>query len=504
MPFLARFPGRIPAGSVNSNLVLNIDFAPTFLELAGLRIPAEMQGRSALSLLQGSPPRDWRESMYYRYYHYPGDHAVQPHYGVRTRRHKLIYFELLNAWELYDLERDPLEMENRANDPAYASVRRRLEGELSRLRREFRDDVVRSPRLESIFGGGRFSPPTNATAVRMTGPFAVQVDRLGVAYVAEMPGNRVLRIATNGWTTVLAGDGEKGDRGDGGPASGARFNGPHSIALAPNGDLYVADTFNHRVRLIEAATGTIRTVAGTGVAGFDGDGGPAVSARFDGIHGIALNDEGTTLFMTDLGNRRIRALNLATGLVRTVAGNGARGVPRDGSPAVLSPLVDPRAVAVDRVGNLYIIERGGNALRMVDRTGRIHTVAGSGEPGGEEAGTAARTARLRGPKDLWVDWDGSVLIADSDNHLIRRYDPHAGTLTRVAGTGLAGAVGLDGPPDVCELNQPHGVWVHPVTGDIYISDSTNHRVLKISRTPPATRQARVNEATPPPRLPSFR
>jgi arylsulfatase A-like enzyme len=139
MPFLIRFPGLIKPGSVNSKMILNVDFAPTFLECAGLPIPADMQGHSFLPLLRGKSPRDWRTSMYYRYYHYPGDHQVQQHYGVRTDRYKLIFFHRLNQWELYDLRTDPHEVNNVYDDPAYAKTVRKLKSELDRLRKELND-----------------------------------------------------------------------------------------------------------------------------------------------------------------------------------------------------------------------------------------------------------------------------------------------------------------------------------------------------------------------------
>lgn len=488
MPLLARLPGRIAPSSVNTNMVLNVDFAPTFLELAGLKVPAEIQGRSLVPVLEGVTPRDWRQSMYYRYYHYPGDHNVQPHYGVRTREHKLIYFENLDAWELYDLQLDPNEMRNVAGDPAYGGVRRKLVRELERLRQQLGDEVVHSASLRGFMGGGRFFAPTNSRSIRLQGPFGIQFDAQGEGVIVEMTGNRVLRMKTNGWVSVMAGDGVQGDGGDGGPGEKARLNGPHALALTPEGDVLVADTWNHRVRRIERASGIIRTIAGTGRAGFSGDGGPAVNADLNGVYGIALDYPGENLYLTDLENRRVRVVNLKSGLIRTVAGNSERGVPTDGALAIQSPLVDPRSVTVDRQGRVYILERSGNALRIVERSGRIRTVVGvDGKPGLEGDGGPGTTARLRGPKDLCMDQDDSVLIADTENHVVRRYDPRTGLIHRIAGTGLAGREGMDGPGEVCELNQPHGVWVHP-TGDVYISDSSNHRILRLVRRYGADRQ----------------
>jgi arylsulfatase A-like enzyme len=138
MPFLIRWPGRIKAGSVNNRMILNVDFAPTLLAAAGQPVPSDMQGRSFLPLLEGKNPKEWRTSMYYRYYH-PGHHNVAAHYGVRTEGHKLIYFNKLDQWELFDLKRDPQELKNVYQDPAYAEVVKRLKTELYRLKKELKD-----------------------------------------------------------------------------------------------------------------------------------------------------------------------------------------------------------------------------------------------------------------------------------------------------------------------------------------------------------------------------
>jgi NHL repeat len=167
-----------------------------------------------------------------------------------------------------------------------------------------------------------------------------------------------------------------------------------------------------------------------------------------------------------------------------VAGNGERGIPNDGAPALTSPLVDPRAVTVDRQGNVYVLERSGNALRVVIRGGPIQTLVGTGEKGASGDGGNARQATLNGPKHLCVDRDGGIIIADTENHVIRKFTPADGKIIRIAGSGKRGTGGtrdLGGSALELELNQPHGVYVH-ANGDLYISDSTNHRILKIERT----------------------
>jgi arylsulfatase A-like enzyme len=139
MPFLIRYPDKIKPGTTQSDMILNVDFAPTFLEYAGLPIPSEIQGRSFVSLLNGEHPKNWRKTMYYRYYHYPGDHQVQQHYGVRTERYKLIYFHRINQWEFYDLQKDPHELNNLYGEPAYAATITELKSEMERLRKNLND-----------------------------------------------------------------------------------------------------------------------------------------------------------------------------------------------------------------------------------------------------------------------------------------------------------------------------------------------------------------------------
>ena len=309
-------------------------------------------------------------------------------------------------------------------------------------------------------------------------PFGVAVAANDDTFIVEMGGHRVSVLDRAGTLRVFAGTGEAGFSGDGGPAIRAQFNSPHHLAFGPDGALYVADTQNFAVRRIELTTGVITRFAGTGVKGFAGDGGQAVDAQFGGIFAIAFH--GSRLYICDLGNRRIRAVALESGVVTTVAGNGEKGVPVDGEPALTQPLVDPRAIAVDAVGSLYILEREGHALRVVQPNGRIRTVAGTGVSGFSGDGGPARLAMLNGPKHISIDdKDQSVLIADTENHVVRRYVPDNATILRVVGTGKLGAGGLGGPADRCELNRPHGAQVLPHSRAIYVSDSENHRIVRV-------------------------
>ena len=293
-------------------------------------------------------------------------------------------------------------------------------------------------RLVLVAGGGTGGDGASADRVGLTAPFGVGFDAEGTLFFVEMTGHRVRKIGPDGLVTTIAGTGRVGSGGDDGPAAKAELNGPHSLAVTKNGDVLVADTWNNRVRKIDARTGRITNIAGTGHKGFSGDGGPATRADFGGIYCLALDEAAQTLDLADLDNRRIRRIDLETGIVSTVAGNGKKGVPRDGDDARSSPLVDPRAVALDGRGNLYILERSGHALRVVDRSGKIRTVAGTGKPGDSGDGGDARQARLNGPKHLCVDARGNVLIADTENHRIRIYHPDDGTIQAVPATAGRG------------------------------------------------------------------
>jgi hypothetical protein len=333
-------------------------------------------------------------------------------------------------------------------------------------------------RLVLVAGGGDKITPAPALESKFDGPFGVDFDRSGNMFIIEMTGNRLRKMDSQGIISTVAGNGEKGETGDGGPAAKAQLNGPHHLAVLPSGDVLVADTWNNRMRKIDARTGLINTIIGTAKKGFGGDGGPAIDAAFGGLYCAALDSKGERVYLADLDNRRIRMVDLKSGKVSTVAGNGKKGIPKDGAEATEAPLVDPRAVAVDRKNNIYILERSGNALRVVDASGKIRTVAGSGEKGATGDGGDALQATLNGPKHLCVDLEDNVIVADTENHLIRKFVPRSGKILRVAGNGKRGTHGVGGPPEEAELNQPHGVYVDR-SGTLYISDSSNNRILKL-------------------------
>lgn len=338
---------------------------------------------------------------------------------------------------------------------------------------------LQAAHVELVAGGGTAPAPGKPTEVRLNTPFGVDFDSAGHLWFVELNGHRIGRIA-DGQLTIPAGTGMKGYTGDGGPGVSATFNGMHNLAIGPAGEVYVSDTWNQTVRKFDPQTGLVTTIAGTGEKGFSGDGGPATQAKFGGIYCVSLDAPRGRLILTDLDNKRIRTVDLKTGIVQAVAGNGKGGVPAEGAQATAAPLVDPRAAIADGEGRVYVLERGGHALRVVELDGTIHTLVGTGKKGNTGDNGPALSATMSGPKHLCLDHDGSVLIADTDNHVIRRYDVQSKQITRIAGTGQVGLAGIGGPPDQLQMNQPHGVYVHP-SGDLYIADSHNHRILKIVR-----------------------
>jgi hypothetical protein len=338
---------------------------------------------------------------------------------------------------------------------------------------------LRAERIVLVAGGGTAEKDAPAPECALHEPFGVEFTPAGEMIIVEMEhGNRVLKVGKDGILRVIAGSSTKGYSGDGGPAAAATFNGIHNLQITPAGDLLLADSFNSALRKIDTKTGLISTMAGNGTKGFAGDGGPAKDAQFSTLIQIALDPAAKHLFIADIGNRRIRKIDLASGTIATVAGNGQAGMPTDGADAVNAPLSDPRAVTPDAAGGFYILERNGNALRYVDAAGKIKTVVGTGAKGLSGDGGPGVQATMTGPKYTTLDRDGSVLVADAENHVIRRYSPKTGQITRVAGTGQAGAAGLGGDPRRCELRRPHGVTIGP-DGAVYITDSYNDRILKI-------------------------
>lgn len=331
---------------------------------------------------------------------------------------------------------------------------------------------LRAEKIVLVAGGAKDAVGIPATEAKIKEPFGVEFDRAGNFFIVEMAmGNRLFKVDAAGLLTHIAGTGKAGASGDGGPALAAEFNGPHNLAVLPDGNVLIGDTWAGRVRKVDVKAGTVSSLPGYGV--------PAEKARGNGPYCITLDFTGTKLFIADLA--RVIELDVNTGKSRVVAGNGKKGRPEDGAVATEAPLVDPRAVAVDRKGNIYVLERGGNALRVVSTDGKIKTVVNaSGAKGGAGDGGPALAATMNGPKHLCIDLDDNVIIADAESHLIRKFTPKDGKITRIAGTGKQGRGALGGSPLECELARPHGVTVHR-DGTLYITDSYNHRILRIEK-----------------------
>ena len=303
-------------------------------------------------------------------------------------------------------------------------------------------------------------------------PYGVVVGPDGALYFCDLDNQRIRRLDLDtGRTTTVAGNGQRGYRGDGGPATDASLNMPHEIRFDAGGHLYIVERDNHVVRRVDRDTGIISTFAGTGVAGFAGDGGPAQLRR---PHSIAFDPQGW-LWICDIGNHRIRRVSLSTGTIETYAGTGEQQPTPDGAPVAGTPLNGPRAMARDPDGSLYVALREGNAIYRIDlRAETLHHVAGTGERGYAGDGGSARLATLAGPKGLAYAPNGTLYVADTENHVVRRVDLTTGIITTVVGRGERG----DGPePDPlrCRLARPHGVFVDSA-GALYIGDSEAHRI----------------------------
>src|SRR5438132_897503 len=291
-------------------------------------------------------------------------------------------------------------------------------------------------------------------------------------------GNVVYKVDSFGQLTTVAGNGTEGFSGDGGPATSAALSGPHGLFVDGFGNIFIADTYNDRIRKVVAATGNIQTVAGNGTLGFSGDGGPAISAALSDPEGVFLDRSGN-LFIADTGNSRIRKVVAATGNIQTVAGTGTFGFSGDGGPAISAALNVPDGVYVDRSGNLFISDTFNNRIReVVATTGNIQTVAGNGTQGFSGDGGPATSASLYFPEGVFVDSSGNIFTADHLNGRIREVDVATGTIQTVAGNGTFGFSGDGGPATNAELAQPTGVYVDS-SGNMFIVDTFNSRIREV-------------------------
>jgi DNA-binding beta-propeller fold protein YncE len=309
---------------------------------------------------------------------------------------------------------------------------------------------------------------------QVNNPYGLVIGRDGALYFCDLDNQRIRGLDLKTHEVIdIAGNGQRGYAGDGGTATAAALNMPHEIAFDRRGNMYIAERDNHVVRKVDGATRIISTLAGTGAAGFSGDGGPASRAELRQPHSIAIAQDGRVL-ICDVGNHRIRAVDLTTGVIDTIGGTGERLPTPDGAPLRGTPLNGPRTMVVDRDGTIYLALREGNALyRIAPNTHTLHHLAGTGEQGYAGDGGPARQAKLAGPKGLALA-GGALYLADTENHVIRRVDLASGVITTVLGTGARG----DGPetaPLECKLSRPHGLFASNAR-TLYVSDSESHRI----------------------------
>jgi DNA-binding beta-propeller fold protein YncE len=316
----------------------------------------------------------------------------------------------------------------------------------------------------------------------LNGPFDVGFDTQDNLYFSDTFNHCIRRVdASSTVITTVAGSGEAGYSGDGGLAVRACFNEPYGIAVDRAGNIYVADRHNHCVRRVDAASGIVTTFAGDGSSGFGGDGGAAPRAGMVEPNGLAFDPEQKRLFIADVADHRVRVVDLASGVIRTFAGTGEAEHSGDGGSATAAGIHGARAVKVAVDGTVYILERQGSTLRAVDpRIGIIRTIAGTGARGYAGDGGPAIAATFDAPKELTIDRDGNLLIVDTENHAIRRVDIRTGLIVTIAGSGQQGGDGDGGPAEAAALDRPHGAAV-AADGSIFIGDTNNHRIRKVAR-----------------------
>jgi len=320
-------------------------------------------------------------------------------------------------------------------------------------------------------GSGNFS------TVQLNKPSYVLTYQNGV-YIVDTFNQRVRKINSSVLTTVA---GEinvqsirAGFSGDGGPATQALLNNPWAVALDKQGNLYIADANNHRIRKVDTS-GTITTMAGNGTQGSDGDGGVALNAQLNFPDGVAIDGFGN-LYIADTGSNTIRKVDRAGTITKVAGVTGQAGFSGDGGRAIEAKLNNPKRITVTSTGIIYVVDKGNDRIRKIDINGMITTVVGNGKGYGGDNGSAT-AALLNSPSDVALDGRGNLFIADTENHRIRKVDAATNNITTIAGT-LKGYGGDKGPATSAQLNYPDSVAVDRY-GDLYIADTDNHRVRKI-------------------------
>ncbi|MGE4043797.1 MAG: hypothetical protein AB7F35_03015 [Acetobacteraceae bacterium] len=318
-----------------------------------------------------------------------------------------------------------------------------------------------------------------ASAARLNNPFDAAFDADGNLIFSDTFNHVIRRVdARDGSISTIAGTGERGFAGDGGPATRAQLNEPYGVVVDRNGTVFFTDRLNRRVRKVDA-NGIITTLAGDGSGKYSGDGGPAATAGLAEPNGLALDSAHARLFIADVADHRVRVVDLGSGTIGTFAGTGEGRHDGDGGPATAAGIFGARAVALAPDGSLYVMERQGSSIRRI-RDGIIETVAGTGARGYAGDGHDARHAVFNAPKEMAVDAAGNIFVVDTENHAIRLIAADSWIVNTIAGNGVAGPGGDGGPAIAAGLARPHGVTIGP-DGAAYVGDSENHRIRKLVR-----------------------
>jgi len=334
--------------------------------------------------------------------------------------------------------------------------------------------------IETVAGTGEQGTlDGSADRALLDNPFGVIRGPDGALWFCEYTGHTVRRIDSEGNVTTVVGNGEGKFSGDEGSALQASLHRPHEIRFDEEGNLYIADMLNHAIRKVDLQLGRITTIAGTGEAGFSGDGGPAKEARLSLPHSIQFGPDGD-LYVADIGNHRLRVIDMDTGIISTFAGTGENGVSRDGERFATADLNGPRALDFDADGNLWLVLRNGNQVYKLDlESGLMHHKAGTGEKGFTGNGGPAVEATLSGPKGIALASNGDAYLVDTESHTIRMIEAATGNLQLIVGTGEKGD-GPDGDPLQCKLARPHGIFLD-ADGDVYIGDSEAHKIRRLRK-----------------------
>jgi sugar lactone lactonase YvrE len=319
-----------------------------------------------------------------------------------------------------------------------------------------------------------------ATSAEMDNPTGVAVDSSGNIYFADPDNQRIRKVtASTGHMSTVAGNGTYGFSGDGGAATSAELKNPDAVAVDSSGNVYIVDHTNSRIRKVTVSTGVITTVAGNGTTGYSGDGGAATSAELYWPEGVAVDSSGN-IYIADSFSNRVRKVTVSTGVITTVAGSGTAGYSGDGSAATSAELNFPTGVAVDSSGNIYIADIDNYVIRKVTAsTGVISRVAGNGTAGFSGDSGLAISAELSTPAGVAVDTSGNIYIGDYRNERIRKVTASTGNITTVAGNGTEGFSGDGGAATSAELNYPESVAVD-TSGNFYIGDYGNLRIRKVN------------------------